>query len=80
MDTVKNLQANTGWTSGKIAWTKNMDKSRINVSYKIKNHRKLQIRANFMNSNWQKGLDKIDTNKYWLNEGQDHINSGQKSF
>ena len=80
MDTVKNLQANTGWTSGKIAWTKYMDKSRINVSYKIKNHRKLQIRANFMNSNWQKGLDKIDTNKYWLNEGQDHINSGKKPF
>ena len=79
IDTVKNLQANTSLTSGKIAWTKYMDKSRINVSYKTK-HRKLQIRANFMNSNWQKGLDKIETNKYWLNEAQDHINSGQKSF
>ena len=35
-DTVKNLQANSGWTSGKVASTKYMDKSRINVSYKTK--------------------------------------------
>ena len=33
---MKNLQANTGWTSGKIARTKYMDKSRINVSWKSK--------------------------------------------
>ena len=57
-----------------------MDKSRINVSYKTKNHKKRQFRANYMNSNWQKNLDKNETNEYWLNEGQDHINSGQKSF
>ena len=41
---------------------------------------KRQIRASFRNSNWQKGPDKTETNKYWLNDGQDHINSGQKSF
>ena len=33
-----------------------------------------------MNSNWQKAPDKIETDEYWLNEGQDHINSGQKSL
>ena len=79
-DTVKSLQANLGWTWGKIAWANDMDKSRINVSYNTKNHGKRQFRTNYMNSNWQKKLDKNETNEYWLNEGQDHINSGQKSF
>ena len=79
-DTARSLQANLGWTWGKIAWANYVDKSRINVFYNTKNHRKRPIRANFKNSNWQKGADKIETNKYWLNDGQDHINSGQKSF